>query len=205
LEELTYLNKPFFSKNLIHQIMRPYTGNGDNGHSSTAKINAIPKNHEIFELLGNLDALNAQIGVARTLVVNETKTIDQILYKLQNELFDIGAAINLEDSSFPIKKALQEMESTVLELHEPLPELRNFILPGGTAMAASLHICRTKSREVERLFTAFYLQKDTFDELYLANFLKYLNRLSSLFFTLARYANFCVSVDDVIWQPRAIK
>lgn len=183
--------------------MRPFTGNGDYGHSSTAKISSIPKYHELFEILGQLDTLNAHIGVARSMLASETKWLDLILYRLQNELFEIGAALNLEDNSFPIDIALIDMESTLIELHQPLPELKHFILPGGTPLSAYIHICRTSARNLERHYSAYFLKNPSFDETYLATLMKYLNRLSSLFFTMARKVNLEANVPDVIWRPKS--
>lgn len=185
--------------------MRPFTGKGDSGYSSTSTKNAIPKHHAIFQLLGQFDRLNAEIGVARTQTTPQTSAIDTVLYNLQNELFEIGAAINLNTNSFDVVSALAEMERDIMIYHEPLPALTNFILPGGSPLAANLHLCRTQARELERVFSAYFLDQNEATIADLPTIMKYLNRLSSLFFTLARAANNMQHIDDVVWKQKSAK
>lgn len=185
--------------------MRPFTGKGDSGYSSTSTKNEIPKHHAIFQLLGQFDRLNAEIGVARTHTAPQTSAIDTVLYNLQNELFEIGADINMANNAFNIANALAGMEQEIMAFHELLPALTNFILPGGSPLAASLHLCRTQARELERVFSAYFLDQNEVTITDLPIIMKYLNRLSSLFFTLARAANNMQKIDDVIWEQKSAK
>lgn len=188
--------------------MRPFTGKGDSGYSSTFLEQQIPKNALIFELLGQLDSLNAQIGFTRALLHEDGKAdiaVDTILYQVQNDLFEIGACLNLKTTDFNVASSLKKVEEATQQVHEPLAELKNFILPGGTSIAASLHICRTKARDTERTFAHFLFSEQNEKDKFNTQISAYLNRLSSLFFVLARFANFSRSKADVIWKPSSSK
>lgn len=182
----------------------PFTKTGDNGQSSTAHFSNLPKNHPIFECLGALDELNARIGFCRSLLNKSSKwnEINIILSKIQQELFELGSSIHLEDPQFDIDQSTSKMEKYILETDQLLQPLKNFILPGGSSQSAALHLCRTATREAERRFVhllTIYDARNIPPFFFSAE--RYINRLSSLFFTLARQANQIECIEDTLWQP----
>lgn len=184
----------------------PFTKNGDQGFSDTFSKKNLRKDEPIFAFLGELDALNAQIGHTYSIIPSTSPiplALTTFLVKLQNNLFELGAAINMENSQFEVGHALQELEEYTLTLHHNLPPLKNFILPGGSTIAASLHLCRTQCRKTERSFATYLFSGTIYDETYAKHVLSYLNRLSSWFFVAARFANQALGVPDVIWRPKS--
>lgn len=174
----------------------PYTRSGDDGFSATSNSPRLPKNSLIFELLGSLDHLNAHIGVAR-LHTADLVPWHQLLLQLQHDLFDLGAAINLDRAEFSCRLSLDHMEEAIDQLDAELPPLRQFILPGGHAAAAYFHLCRTQTRNTERLLSDWYTKEQPSLS---AEVLRWMNRLSSLFFSLARYANQQAGLEDIKWS-----
>jgi cob(I)alamin adenosyltransferase len=175
----------------------PYTRKGDSGLSATTLSSSIPKSEPIFHLLGSLDHLNAQIGIARLHTIH-LATYDSHLEELQQDLFDLGAAINLQQQEVQFRISVRELESHIDTLDHQLPPLRNFILPGGHPAAAFLHLCRTETRNVERLFIDWQRANNHS----LSDATPWLNRLSSYFFSLARFANHQHGIQDIIWKGR---
>jgi cob(I)alamin adenosyltransferase len=171
--------------------MRIYTRTGDSGETSLFGGGRVPKDHPRVTACGTVDELNAVLGWAMT-VVGESRTADR-LRLVQNDLFALGAVLATPPASEgrPVPKGVPElptvrvgeMEAWMDAANEELPELRAFILPGGTPGAAALHVARTLCRRAEREGT-----------------LAYLNRLSDLLFTLARVENHCAGVADVEWR-----
>lgn len=181
-----------------------YTRTGDKGSTSLGDGAQVKKFDLRVTSYGTADELNAYIGVAR---LNTVGHIDAQLAMIQNELFDIGADLcrpQTEDEdeleypplrldAAPIDRLEREIDAMTKEL-EPLT---SFILPGGTALAAQLHVCRTVTRRVERLVVELASQEPIND-----NITRYLNRLSDWFFTSARMAN-DQGRADVLWKPGA--
>lgn len=189
--------------------MKIYTKTGDKG-TTTSYSGQIPisKSSEIFDALGDLDEFNASLGVAIVHCIEEDlKEIAKFLRKVQSDLLDIGAALAVDD-----KLDADEIQSKVLRLTEEdvcemeslidtstteLAPLRQFILPGGTTLAAAeLHRARTICRKSERSFIRVTYSSD------LLIIKKYLNRLSDYLFTAARYATFNANHEDVLYQSK---
>ncbi len=168
--------------------MKPNIGQGDNGKTNLfgAMGKKFSKNSERFHALGALDELNSFLGVANSFIqyseVNETlKEIQRDIFTAQSSL---GVAPDSEDSS-PAPELTEDrvefLEKTIKQFEKDLPELTNFILPGGTKAASLIHLCRTKARGAERRIVSLDLQQQMVQS--------YVNRLSDVFFTLARYLN----------------
>ena len=179
--------------------MRLYTRSGDQG--KTALIGGVTTKNDIrVEAYGSIDEVNSFVGLAvAQLKKNQAKFEDLLidLEKIQHELFDIGTELsNVSKKERPYK--LSEEIVTYLEermdvLIEEAPALERFILPGGSEMAASLHVARTVARRAERQIVTLYQEEENLDSIPL----KYMNRLSDYFFAAARVANARLSVPDV--------
>jgi cob(I)alamin adenosyltransferase len=173
-------------------LTRIYTKLGDGGETHLGDMSRVPKTHPRIEAYGTVDELNAQIGV--TLAI-ESLGEDQRawLERIQNDLFDVGADISVPgDERLRVIPAQTEwLEQRCDEVNATLEPLKSFVLPGGTAAAAQLHVARTVCRRAERLAVA--CGDDVSPEV-----VRYLNRLSDLLFILSRAAN---DGDEPLWQP----
>ncbi len=178
-------------------------GSGDDGKSTyIASEKRIWKDDELFEAVGEIDELNSFIGLARS-IAQEKKMgeIDLILKEIQNHLLKIGGEINTIGSKYYEKvpklseRDFQFLENEINRIESQLPELKSFILPSGSKLASVLHICRTVCRRAERRVVSFHKKKEIPSLI-----LRYLNRLSTLFFILARYVNYIEKYEEEIWK-----
>ncbi|MGD2121422.1 MAG: cob(I)yrinic acid a,c-diamide adenosyltransferase [Gemmatimonadota bacterium] len=182
--------------------MKIYTRTGDAGETGLFGGERVSKGHLRVEAYGTVDELNAALGVAiEAVVANEIRVG---LRKVQNDLFSLGAFLatpGAEDGSArpsvpPLPESrVQEMESWIDKATGETPELRSFILPGGTGGAATLHLARTVCRRAERTVVRFAEHQDVHPLL-----LRYLNRLSDLLFAFARLENCRNDIPDSIWE-----
>jgi cob(I)alamin adenosyltransferase len=199
--------------------MKIYTKTGDGGETGLFGGMRVPKNDSRIKILGHLDELNSTIGVAAASIqfAHDTRSINPkdessfnmimaSLYNTQHLLFDIGACIAIVDSSKIKKPELLNKEISRLE-HEidvfeiSQPELKNFILPGGTMEAAHLHQVRTKTRNLEIIFVENSRSTLLGINKYItAEIIPWLNRLSDWLFVSARLTNRIFGFDDVIWN-----
>jgi len=171
-----------------------YTGNGDKGSSFIANKN-IPKDAPIMKFLGTLDECNSYIGLAVS--YSKEDKIRNILLSLQNDLFIIQAEVAGIAYKLPSKVTIREshtkkLEGTVISLDSEIPKITTFVLPGGSKLAAYCDVARSVARRVERVAIEFESElKIT------SNVKKYLNRLSSVLFALARYSNVVAGVSEL--------
>ncbi len=163
-----------------------YTGRGDGGESLFGD-KKLPKSDQLFELLGNLDELNSSIGVCRT----TSSGFDPVLRCVQETLFVAQAEVAAVGFGYEIKPInkmsvahTEFLEREIQKLDEEIPALKQFVLPGGTRLAADLDLARAVARRVERSAVVYGEKRSLSPEL-----LKFLNRLSSLLFALARAVN----------------
>lgn len=187
--------------------MKIYTKTGDAGQTGLFGGGRVSKDHARIAAYGTLDELNAAIGVARAEAGRIAWTdesvrdrIDGVLSDAQNRLFDLGAELATPDPENRSMAVLDERHVAALEAaidhHETtLPPLRNFILPGGSAAAAHLHLARCVCRRAERGLVTLAGQ-EPIRELPLV----YVNRLSDLLFVLARAANQACGEGDIPWE-----
>lgn len=181
-----------------------YTRTGDKGDTALGNGTRVAKHDVRVEAYGTSDELNCFVGVARLQADGE---MDAALSRIQNDLFDLGADLcrpDMEkdaDAEYPPLRMLatqvDRLEAEIDVMNAALEPLRSFILPGGSALAAHLHVCRTVARRAERLATELATSQNINDAA-----VKYLNRLSDWFFVAARVTN-NGGKDDVLWVPGA--
>ncbi|MCA9229929.1 MAG: cob(I)yrinic acid a,c-diamide adenosyltransferase [Planctomycetales bacterium] len=180
--------------------MKIYTRSGDQGLTSLFGGGRVTKCDARIEAYGTIDELNATLGVARSLGVSPP--IDEILHLLQNQLFDLGAELANPRAADQPAGLLQDNDVAQLEAfidssEADLPELKNFILPGGATGASLLHLARCVCRRAEREIVALSQVAPVRETV-----IKYMNRTGDLLFVLARAANAAVGVDDTLWQKQ---
>ena len=187
------------------RIDRVYTRGGDEGETSLGRGKRVAKDSLRIEAYGTVDELNAAVGLVMTSGVHAD--LGSLLEEIQQQLFDLGGELCVEekdkDESAP--RAIAESDVLFLEkemdrLSGGLTPLTSFILPGGSAAAAALHLCRTVCRRAERCTVSLAREEETPPFA-----LRYLNRLSDAFFVMARYENAKNGAGDVLWDPKRSK
>lgn len=178
--------------------MKIYTKTGDQGETGLFGGPRVRKDDPRIEAFGDIDELNAALGVARCESLEEP--LDRLLKAIQSELFDLGAQLASPGPARPTAPHvtaahIERLEQAIDEYDGKLPPLRAFILPGGVRAAALLHAARTICRRAERRVVTLSQQAEIADEAVI-----YLNRLSDLLFVLARAANQAAGQGDVLWQ-----
>jgi cob(I)alamin adenosyltransferase len=177
--------------------MKIYTKTGDKGKTGIIG-KRLSKNSEEINFIGELDELNAHVGLCVNLIDKENPQ-GKTLIKTQENLFSIGAKIAGGNIGLHLEEETQNLEDQIDKLDKKLPKLQNFILPGGTQSASQIHITRAVCRRVERKFVAFYENLEKTKELH-KQILKYLNRLSDYLFVLARFENHEAGEEEKIWN-----
>ena len=180
--------------------MKIYTKTGDLGDTGLFGGRRVPKHNLRIEAYGTVDETNAMLGLAASHCSDPE--LLSVIHRVQSELFSVGAdlATPLDVQSAYIVRVdandIVRLESEIDVWEEMLPELKNFILPGGVDVAATLHLARTICRRAERAITALAEQEAINDDAQ-----RYLNRLSDWLFVLARHVNFKQGVTETAWQP----
>ena len=180
------------------RLTKIYTRGGDAGQTSLGDGSRVSKLDTRLEAYGTVDELNSALGVV--LAGNPPGEIRPVLERVQNELFDVGADLSVplgrEGRLRVAQTQVDRLEADCDRFNAELPELRSFVLPGGTTAAAGLHVARTICRRAERE-TVRAAQEHELDPLTGI----YLNRLSDLLFVLARAANAAAGRDEPLWRP----
>ena len=188
-----------------------YTRGGDAGATSLADGARRRKDDIRVEAYGAVDETNSAIGVARLAVEAEDHPLDAMLERIQNDLFDLGAELATPlDPEKPepdpatrlaiVQPQVDRLEREIDQLNGELAPLKSFVLPGGTAAAAHLHLARAISRRAERVMVAL---ANTPGEQVAPTALRYVNRLSDFLFVASRYVN--RRKGDVLWRPGATR
>lgn len=185
------------------KLNKIYTRTGDDGSTGLVDGSRIAKNDPRMTAIGDVDEANSAIGIAIAALGDEYPA--RLLETVQNDLFDLGADLATPGEDFtPTETALRIVSAQVARLevaidaaNEALEPLRSFILPGGSPVAATLHLARATTRRAERSAVAAALEVPLNPQA-----LAYLNRLSDLLFVLAREAN-SAARGDVLWTPGA--
>jgi len=183
------------------RLTRIYTRGGDEGETSLGDATRVPKDALRVAAFGTVDEANAALGLARLEADGEMLAM---IARVQHDLFDLGADLCTPENGRRASGALrivatqtERLEREIDALNAALPALDSFVLPGGTRLAAALHLARTIVRRAERLVVAL-ARAETVN----AEALKYLNRLSDHLFVLSRHAN-AAGGQDIIWRPGA--
>ena len=194
--------KPTSHRYFSRMTIKIYTKTGDEGDTGLFGGGRVGKDHPRVEAYGDIDELNAVLGMARA--VEMMPRIDEVLVPVQRDLFAIGALLatpNRDKMREQLQKArvdddrIAQLERAIDDGEHELEPLRAFIVPGGTPKAAALHVARTVCRRADR--RVVHLRKDEADIPQLV--VIYLNRLSDLLFVLARVANRRAGAGEVTW------
>lgn len=184
-----------------------YTRTGDDGTTGLGSGERRPKYDLRVAAYGTVDETNAAIGMARVQLAGTHADVDAILARVQNDLFDLGADLATPDSGEPLSyeplrvvaAQVKRVEGEIDGLNKGLQTLRSFVLPGGSAGAAALHVARTVARRAERLIVELSHQQG---EKVSGEAIQYINRVSDLLFVAARVVN-DNGKTDVLWVPGA--
>ncbi|MDE2133013.1 MAG: cob(I)yrinic acid a,c-diamide adenosyltransferase [Alphaproteobacteria bacterium] len=183
------------------RLTRIYTKTGDKGETSLGDGSRVAKNALRVEAFGAVDEANAAVGLAR---LHAKGDLDAMLARIQNDLFDLGADLCVPETTKSKRSRLRIAEAQVVRLegeidqmNAELKPLDSFVLPGGSAAAAHLHLARAIVRRAERLMVAL-AQGEKVGEAAL----RYINRLSDHLFVASRFAN-AKGAKDVLWVPGA--
>lgn len=187
--------------------MKIYTKTGDAGTTGLFGGPRVPKSDPRIDAYGTVDELNAVLGeiraeLARSNAGSAGERLSQLLERLQHELFVLGADLATPvESSASVSRVgdehISRLEHDIDAFISDLPELKNFILPGGSVAAARLHVARTVCRRAERLTVTAAEEHDVNRHVVI-----YLNRLSDLLFTAARWINQALDIPDPVWRTR---
>jgi len=176
-----------------NRLSKIYTRTGDDGTTGLGDGSRIAKNSLRVQAMGDVDELNAVIGLLLTEPVSDA--VRTCLSAVQHDLFDLGAEICMPNHAMIKPERIQALETSLDSFNETLAPLKEFILPGGCRAAAQCHLARTVCRRAERTLHALN-EKETVTEASL----QYLNRLSDLLFVLCRILNKEAGQQDVLWQ-----
>jgi cob(I)alamin adenosyltransferase len=181
------------------KLTKIYTRGGDKGETSLGDGSRTPKHDLRVTAYGTVDEANATIGLARLHTQGDS---DQMLSRIQNDLFDLGADLCRPDEGNNAKKVMRivsaqvnRLEIEIDSMNEKLDDLTSFILPGGSPASAHLHLSRTVTRRAERLISELSQRENINPQA-----LSYINRLSDHLFQLARLLNEG-GKHDVLWTP----
>lgn len=186
--------------------MKIYTKFGDGGQTYLASGKKVQKTDRRVDLYGTCDELNSTIGLALSLGNDQTieKTFLVYLQNIQSFLFEIGSELagyvpkDAKEGTVVNTEDVSSIEHEIDRLMETLPEIKFFILPGGTQMASALHMARTVCRRLERdLLVYVQAGGEIHNDLRI-----YLNRLSDYLFVAARFVNYSLGQEETIWQSR---
>lgn len=186
--------------------MKIYTKTGDKGTTRLVDGSCVEKFNPRVEAYGSVDELNSQIGVVRSHIKESQLqvliTLDPCLEKIQNHLFNVGSLLATESKDVFAKlpaiteKQIATLENWIDEATKELPVLKNFILPHGSLISSHLHVARTSCRRAERRSAEILMNDNSQYE----NCLIYLNRLSDLLFTWARWVNLKQGHTETLWK-----
>jgi cob(I)alamin adenosyltransferase len=189
-------------------INRVYTRQGDQGETSLAGGQRVPKDGARIEAYGTVDELNSFVGVARSTVAEmaagepRLAVLAAILLRVQHELFNLGSILATLPEDVHPKQArvtateVAQLETEMDRMNEELPPLRSFVLPGGSRLNAELHVCRTVCRRAERAAVELARAESIPPET-----VRYLNRLSDAMFVWSRWASHVAGAPETLWEP----
>ena len=194
---INYIN---IKKKYMVKLDKIYTRGGDKGKTSLGNGERVDKNSIRVEAFGTVDETNAVLGIA---IVNLKSPLKEMIFRIQNDLFDLGADLCVPDNKKLDYEPLRinqfqvdRLEEEIDTMNSNLDSLKSFILPGGTLESAYLHLARTTARKAERLMVELS-HKENINPISI----KYINRLSDHLFVIARLVNKDNNEPDVLWVP----
>jgi cob(I)alamin adenosyltransferase len=179
-----------------NRLSKIYTRTGDDGTTGLGDGSRIAKNSLRVQAMGDVDELNAAIGLLLTEPVSDA--VRTCLTAVQHDLFDLGAEICIPNHTMVKPARIKALETGLDAFNDTLSPLKEFILPGGTRAAAQCHLARTICRRAERTMHALKVNEPLTDAA-----IQYINRLSDLLFVLCRILNKEAGEPDVLWQNTA--
>jgi len=182
---------------MANRLSTIVTRTGDDGTTGLGDGTRTGKDHARIRVIGDIDELNASVGVLLAEILPEAVRAD--LQAVQHDLFDLGGELSIPGHSMLTQAQVERLEACVERYNGDLPRLAEFILPGGSRSAALAHVCRTVCRRAERSLVALAGSDGAPEVGTPAR--QYVNRLSDLMFVLARVLNRSARVADVLWQP----
>ena len=186
-----------------------YTKKGDSGQTSLVDGQLVPKFHSRVQAYGDVDELNSVLGVFKQSLssFDALNDLNPVLFRIQNHLFNIGSLLACENEEILLKlprldpSHIEWLEKQIDQFNQPLPALREFILPGGHEASAWAHMARTTCRRAERKVAE--MNSDSKSNGAYKNSLVYLNRLSDFFFTVARWIHLKTQTPEIKWDAKA--
>jgi cob(I)alamin adenosyltransferase len=180
-----------------HRLSKIYTRTGDDGTTGLGDGTRVDKTHARIEAYGTVDEANSAIGMILA-VPNLPADVSASLTQIQHELFDLGGELAVPGYRVISDAHIDQLEDTLDRFNDPLPPLKEFILPGGGPAAAACHLARAITRRAERYSWALSKQEQIAPEI-----TRYLNRLSDLLFVLARVLARHENGQEVLWKKTA--
>ncbi|ALP51813.1 cobalamin adenosyltransferase [Candidatus Tenderia electrophaga] len=179
-----------------HRLSKIYTRTGDSGMTGLSDGARVEKDSARIEAMGAVDELNSHLGA--TLAQSLPDALRDCLTQIQHRLFDLGGELSMPGDEYSVLRSahIQQLEQWLDEFNAELPPLKEFILPGGNAAAASCHIARAVCRRAERRVASLLRQEAVNQQA-----LSYLNRLSDLLFVMARLLARENGGSEVLWRP----
>ena len=186
-------------------LTKIYTRTGDDGTTGLGSGERVLKTSLRITAYGTVDETNAAIGVARLQLPADQALVSEMLARIQNDLFDLGADLCVPDTGQPLPytplrlqmKQVERLEREIDHMNEDMAPLASFILPGGSQAAAALHLARTVCRRAERCIVELKLSSEEHVSDAVS---RYINRLSDHLFVASRYVN-GKGTTDLLWQP----
>jgi len=179
-----------------HRLSKIYTRTGDDGTTGLGDGSRVPKTHARIEAYGTVDEANSAIGVILA-VPNLPAAVSEALTQIQHELFDLGGELAVPGYRAIQDSHIDQLEQCLDRFNEPLPPLKEFILPGGGPAAAACHVARAITRRAERNAWALAQGDEVAPQV-----TRYLNRLSDLLFVVARVLARHENGQEVLWKRR---
>lgn len=180
-----------------NRLSKIYTKTGDAGETGLSDGSRVKKDHVRIEAIGEIDELNSAIGVL--LSYDLEADVQSLLHKIQNHCFNLGGELSLPGKELIDSTHIQLLETALDQINAQLKPLKEFILPGGTPAASYCHLVRAMCRRAERRAITLSNQEPVSKYI-----LIYLNRLSDLFFVLARHINKSANQPESLWQSERI-
>ncbi|HEY6986576.1 MAG TPA: cob(I)yrinic acid a,c-diamide adenosyltransferase [Rhodanobacteraceae bacterium] len=179
-----------------HRLSKIYTRTGDDGTTGLGDGSRVPKTHARIDAYGTVDEANSALGVVLA-VPGLPADVTAALTKIQHELFDLGGELAVPGYRAILDEHIDQLEQCLDRFNDPLPPLKEFILPGGGPAAAACHVARAITRRAER--GAWALAQD---EAVAPQVMRYLNRLSDLLFVVARVLARHENGQEVMWKSK---